>query len=137
LQNNRNDLCNKIIKMPIEPETITKEQVEVETETMVAEENQTIVHCICGVDAAYRIWPTTYLIEHGTGNRTKLVTAFNVSFYPGWTLKNAGQKFTLIFEGLSRNCAVFDLKEEIPQEGGFEVRGIVRNKSDVYTVNIG
>jgi hypothetical protein len=32
---------------------------------------------------------------------------------------------------------VFDLKEEIPQEGGFEVRGIVRNNSDVYTVDIG
>jgi hypothetical protein len=123
--------------MPINPEILTKEETEIQTETMVAEENQTIVHCICGVDAAYRIWPTTYLIEHGTGGRAKLVTAFNVSFYPHWTLKNAGQKFTLIFEGLSRNCSMFDLKEEIPQEGGFFVREILRNGSDVYTVNIG
>lgn len=123
--------------MPLKPEIITKEKEEVVIDTLVAEENQAIVHCICSMDAAYRIWPTTYLIEHGTGNRAKLVTAFNVSFYPYWTLKNSGQKFTLIFEGLSRNCAVFDLKEEIPQEGGFEVKGIVRNGSDVYTVTIG
>jgi hypothetical protein len=103
--------------MPTDPEI--QEQTEVETETLVAEEGQTIVHCICGLDAAYRIWPSTFLIEHGSGNQAKLVTAFNVSFYPYWTLKNAGQKFTLIFEGLSRECSVFDLKEEIPQEGGF------------------
>lgn len=125
--------------MPTDPEILTKEQTETETETetLVAEEGQTIVHCICAVDAAYRIWPTTYLIERGTGNRAKLVTAYNVSFYPYWTLKNAGQKFTLIFEGLSRNCSEFDLKEEIPQEGGFQVSGILRNETDVYIVNIG
>lgn len=123
--------------MPTKPEIITKVEEEVETETMVAEEGQTIVHCICGMDAAYRIWPTTFLIEHGTGKRAKLVTAFNVSFYPYWTFKNKGQKFTLIFEGLSRNCALFDLKEEIPEDGGFYVQGILRNNSDVYDVNIG
>lgn len=117
------------------PEIITQEATAVET--MVAEENQTIVHCICAADAAYRIWPTTFLTEHGTGRRAKLITAFNITFYPYWTLKNAGQKFTLIFEGLSRNCVMFDLKEEIPQEGGFEVKSIARNNSDVYTVTIG
>lgn len=122
--------------MPNQPEIITRQQ-EAQTETMAAEENQTVVHCICGMDAAYRIWPTTYLIEYNTGQRAKLVTAFNVSFYPYWTIKEAGQKFTLVFEGLSRNCVIFDLKEEIPQEGGFEVNGITRNGSDVYTVTIG
>ncbi|MCW3070725.1 MAG: hypothetical protein JWO44_615 [Bacteroidetes bacterium] len=120
-----------------EPEIITEQEEEVATETMVAEENQVIVHCVCAMDAAYRIWPSTFLIEHSTGKRAKLVTAFNISFYPYWTLKNAGQKFTLIFEGLSRNCIMFDLKEEIPQEGGFHVKSILRNNSDVYTVTIG
>lgn len=105
-------------------------------ETMVAEEGQTIVHCICGQEAFYRIWPSTFLIEHATGQKARLVTAFNVTFYPDWTPKSAGQKFTLIFEGLSKSCVVFDLKEIIPQEGGFEVNSIVRNNSDVYTVNI-
>ena len=123
--------------MPIQTETITEVKEETAVETLAAEENQTIVHCVCSMDAAYRIWKTTFLIEHATGKRAKLLTAFNISFYPYWTLKSAGQKFTLIFEGLSRNCIMFDLKEEIPQEGGFEVKSILRNKSDVYTVEIG
>jgi len=123
--------------MPTKPEIITEVKEETETETMVAEEGQTIVHCICRQEAAYRIWPTTFLVEHGTGKRAKLLTAFNITFYPYWTLKNAGQKFTLIFEGLSRNCVMFDLREEIPQEGGFEVKAILRNSSDVYTVDLG
>jgi hypothetical protein len=29
---------------------------------------------------------------------------------------------------------MFDLIENIPQEGGFEVRNIVRNNNDVYVV---
>lgn len=115
-----------------------QEEIELETalQTEVAEEGQTIVHCICGQDAAYRIWPSTYLIEYGSNKKAKLITAFNISFYPYWTLKNQGQKFTLLFEGLSKDCAVFDLIEQIPQDGGFEVKSIVRNQTDVYTVNI-
>ncbi|MDQ3048378.1 MAG: hypothetical protein M3R27_12575 [Bacteroidota bacterium] len=122
--------------MDNQPEVITEAKEEIAVETLVAEEGQTIVHCVCGSEAAYRIWPSTFLIEHSTGRRAKMVTAFNISFYPHWTLKNAGQQFTLIFEGLSRDCSKFDLKEEIPQEGGFEVKGILRNGSDVYRVKI-
>ena len=113
-------------------ETATEELTEVKT--LQSEERQTIVHCSCGEDYAYRVWPSTFLIEHGTGKRASLITAFNISFAPQWTL-NDGKGFTLIFEGLSRECAVFDLKEIIPQEGGFEVLGIARNKTDVYHVN--
>src|SRR6218665_1873247 len=108
-------------------ETATEELTEVKT--LQSEERQTIVHCSCGEDYAYRVWPSTFLIEHGTGKRASLITAFNISFAPQWTL-NDGKGFTLIFEGLSRECAVFDLKEIIPQEGGFEVLGIARNKTD-------
>lgn len=99
-----------------------------------SEERQTIVHCTCQEDYAYRVWPTTYLIEHGTGKRAKLITAFNISFAPQWTL-NDGKGFTLVFEGLSKECSVFDLKEIIPQDGGFEFPDIPRNKIDVYQVN--
>jgi hypothetical protein len=123
--------------MSTDPEIITEVKEETAIETMLAEESQVVVHCICSMEAAYRIWPTTFLIENGTGKRAKLLTAFNISFYPYWTFKNRGQKFTLIFEGLSRNCVLFDLKEEIPQEGGFHVKSILRNSTDVYTVEIG
>jgi len=104
-----------------------------EVKTLQSEERQTIVHCSCGGDYAYRVWPSTFLIEHGSGKRAKLITAFNISFAPQWTL-NDGKGFTLIFEGLSKACAVFDLKEFIPQEGGFEILGIKRNHTDVYQV---
>jgi len=112
--------------------TETEELTEVKT--LESEERQTIVHCSVSDDYAYRIWPSTFLVEHGTGRRAKLVTAFNISFAPQWTL-NDGKGFTLIFEGLSKGCSVFDLKEIIPQEGGFEVNGIKRNNSDVYQVS--
>ena len=105
----------------------------IEVKTLQSEERQTIVHCSCGDDYAFRVWPSTFLIEHGTGKQAKLITAFNISFAPLWTL-NDGKGFTLIFEGLSKECSVFDLKEIIPQEGGFEVKGIKRNHSDVYRV---
>lgn len=113
--------------------TETEELTEVKT--LESEERQTIVHCTCREEFAYRVWPSTYLIEHGTGRKAKLVTAFNISFAPVWTM-NDGKGFTLIFEGLSKGCAVFDLKEIIPQEGGFEVKNIRRNNSDVYLVNL-
>ncbi len=106
-----------------------------EVKTLQSEERQTIVHCICGDIYAYRVWPSTFLIEHGTSRRAKLITAFNISFAPTWTL-NDGRGFTLIFEGLSKECSVFDLKEIIPQEGGFEVNGIHRNNTDVYQVTV-
>lgn len=123
----------------IETEKITRTKTEVkeEVKTLESEERQTIVHCTCGSPEdvyAVRIWPSTYLIEHGTDRRAKLITAFNISFAPQWTL-NDGKGFTLIFEGLSKGCTSFDLKEIIPQEGGFEVLNIQRNQMDVYQVS--
>jgi hypothetical protein len=125
----------------IETEEITKRKTKTKTETveevkvLESEERQTIVHCSCSSrgDEAYRIWPSTYLVEHGSDRRAKLITAFNISFAPQWTL-NDGRGFTLIFEGLSKGCKSFDLIEMIPQAGGFEVFNIPRNKTDVYRV---
>ncbi len=108
---------------------------ETEVKTLESEERQTIVHCMCPAaeDSAYRIWPSTFLIEHGTNKKVRLITAFNISFAPQWTL-NDGKGFTLIFAGLSKSCRSFDLVEEIPQAGGFEVYNIPRNEMDVYHV---
>jgi hypothetical protein len=111
--------------------TETEELTEVKI--LESEERQTIVHCTCGEDYAYRIWPSTFLIEHGGGKRAKLITAFNISFAPQWTV-NDSKGFTLIFEGLSKGCTKFDLKEIIPQDGGFEALDIPRNNMDVYEV---
>lgn len=108
-------------------------EIENEVKVLESEERQTIVHCSVNYDYAYRIWPSTYLIEHGSHKRAKLITAYNISFAPQWTL-NDGRGFTLIFEGLSKECKLFDLKEIIPHDGGFEVLNINRNASDVYHV---
>lgn len=123
--------------MMIETLTISKTKTEIKSEvkTFESEERQTIIHCNCisNGDDAYRIWPSTYLVEHGSDKRIKLVTAFNISFAPQWTI-NDGKGFTLIFEGLSKDCKSFDLIEMIPQAGGFEVFNIPRNNMDVYQV---
>jgi hypothetical protein len=115
---------------------ITEIESQVEIKTLESEERQTIVHCRCNGEGseAYRIWSSTYLVEHGSDRRAKLITAFNISFAPQWTL-NDGRGFTLIFEGLSKNCKSFDLTEVIPQAGGFEVFNIPRNNMDVYQVS--
>jgi hypothetical protein len=116
-------------------ETITETQTVQETEVIESEERQTIVHCYCSPEEseAYRIWPSTFLVEKESGRKAKLITAFNISFAPVWTF-NDGKGFTLIFEGLSKGCTSFDLIESIPQAGGFEIRNIPRNHSDVYQV---
>jgi len=44
--------------------------------------------------------------------------------------------FTLFFASLPKSCEVFDLFEDIPEEGGFEVQGMKRNTNDVYYVNL-
>ena len=120
--------------METEEITEVKTEVKIEVKTLESEERQTIVHCTCGEDYAFRIWPSTFLIERETDKRARLITAFNISFSPQWTL-NDGRGFTLIFEGLSKGCVSFDLKEIIPQEGGFEVKDIKRNHMDVYHVS--
>lgn len=110
------------------------------TKPLEETERQTIVHCSHFLEAGdgIRIWKTTYLVEIPTGRKRKLLHAENISIYPTWTIMDKGgnYKFTLIFEGLSKDCGSFDLIEEIPQPGGFECRGIKRNQTDVYRVTI-
>ena len=116
-------------------ETETEVEHATEIETKVSEERQTIVHCTCTTAELYRIWTSTFLVEHGTGKKAKLVSTYNISLAPEWTANN-GKGFTLIFEGLSKECSVFDLIEIIPQSGAFEVKGIIRNNTDVYRIQV-
>lgn len=108
----------------------------VETKTLEDAERQTVVHCHYDAQMAVRVWPSTFLVELESGRRAKLITAFNISFAPEWTYGNSEPVFTLIFEGLSEGCAVFDLVEDIPLPEPFIVKGIVRNQTDVYTISI-
>jgi hypothetical protein len=107
----------------------------------VLEDSYVYVHCYFNnpsKDMLIRIWRTTYLIDKASGSRSKLIHAENISFAPVWTQIPDGSQFSflLIFEGLPKSCQIFDLIEDIPQAGGFEVRNVSRNDSDVYHLDI-
>lgn len=104
--------------------------------TLIESERQTIVHIEILAGGNMRIWPSTYLIENETGNRLKLLKSFNISNYPQWQYIQKGGNFTLIFEGLSKDCRVFKLIEIIPQSGAFLFENIKRNESDVYRISL-
>ena len=89
-------------------------------------------------DSLIRIWKTTFLIDLGSGSRSKLIHAENISFAPVWTMISDQQvhTFLLIFEALPKSCKLFDLVEEIPQPGGFHVEKIHRNPTDVYHIHL-
>ena len=126
--------------------TITIARPEVEISNAVKEltklqpENFTILHCSMEADdeTLIRIWPQTYIVED-TGERKKMLHAFNISLMPNWTipiLHGNKAKFTLVFEGLSKACKNFFMVEFIPAPNGFFTNDILRNKTDVYQVEV-
>lgn len=124
--------------------TIAKPQVEVDEAVKLLldeqEEKCTIVHChfYAASETMVRIWPSTYLIEDN-GARRKMIKAFNISLMPQWTYHPEPTgviRFTLVFEGLGKNCSTFELLEEIPEPFGFYTDVITRNSTDVYQVQV-
>ena len=107
-----------------------------------SEESQVVIHCSYagGMFGGHkiRIWKSISLIPRNSTEKCKLVHAERVSIAPAWTevppLKLFS--FTLIFTGLPKDCVLFDLIEDIPKPNGIIVKGIRRNRSDVYTVDI-
>lgn len=127
----------EVIAKPI----IAKELLE-SLQTEIEEEKQVIVHC-CFPASPFlgnliRIWNTTYLLDNSSSHKSKLIHAENITIYPNWTAVPFMRDFwfTLIFSGLPKDCTSFDFKEIIPEEGGFFVKSIKRNGSDVYRIKI-
>jgi hypothetical protein len=119
-----------------EPETI--EQIVEIPKELVEEQGIVVVHCRYSGGGLIRVWRSTFLLDHSSNHRSKLLHAENISLYPVWTPieGNSGLNFTLYFEALPKGCTKFDLHEIIPQSGGFFVEGITRNDLDVYRVEI-
>ncbi|CAA7387576.1 type 1 periplasmic-binding domain-containing protein [Chryseobacterium fistulae] len=120
---------------------IAKELLE-SLQPKIDEEKQVIVHC-CFPASPFlgnliRIWHTTYLFDNHSEHQSKLIYADNITIFPHWTHVPFMQDFwfTLVFSGLPKECKSFNLKEVIPEEGGFFVESIVRNSLDVYRVKI-
>ena len=85
-----------------------------------------------------RIWKSTYIKPNNSDEVYKLIDKFNIAFPPKWTKIDVCKItwFTLVFEGLPKNCKSFDLIEDALEGGGFHFKNIKRNSSDVYTLEI-
>ena len=95
--------------------------------SQVQQEGMVIVHCHYEVEeeGGIRIWQSTFLVDKGSGERSHLHHAENISVAPIWTLVPAGKtyRFTLIFSLLPKSCEFFDLLEDIPEWAGLKFRG--------------
>jgi hypothetical protein len=124
--------------------TTSKPKIKIDEEILTflqtEEQKTTIVHCriYSPLPTLARIWDSTYLLEEN-GNKVQLIKAFNISIAPNWTLFSPEGNFlhfTLLFEGLSKGCTLFQLVEDIVEPGGFFSDRIQRNKTDVYEVEL-
>lgn len=114
---------------------IFKPDISFEARLEEDEEKQTIVHCHLFDFSKIRIWPTTFLIQED-GSRKELLHAYNIPAYPVWKDIFGDHRFTLVFTALDAGCKLFDLLEDITEEGNFHVRNIHRNSSDVYNLEL-
>lgn len=121
----------------------THEETEVITlvGTAAMDDAHVYVHCHCRhatEGLLVRIWKTTFLIDDASHARSSLVHVENISMAPDWTAIPPARhySFLLIFTRLPADCKAFDFVEEIPQPGGFTVRNIPRNETDVYHIEL-
>lgn len=105
------------------------------------DESFVYVHCHVnsgGQEMLVRIWKDTFLMDRGTSNKSSLIHAENITYAPRWTFIPAHQpySFLLIFSSLPKSCKQFDLVEQAAGSGGFLVKNIPRNETDVYRVQV-
>lgn len=125
----------------VDPKRKVSRLVKKKLQCEIQEEAQVIVHCSYTGDkegSLIRIWKSTFLVPHESNKKSSLIHCDNISLYPSWTPvePNNTLVFTLAFSTLPKSCKMFDLIESIPEPGGFEVKNIRRNKTDVYRVKI-
>src|SRR5262245_35369040 len=131
----------KVIEPPVKIKPAVDVDVLTSVDASTLEDSFVYVHCYFHnqwKDMLIRIWQNTWLIDQASGSRSKLIHAENITYAPTWTLIPDGQTYTflLIFSGLPKSCQMFDLLEDIPQAGGFHVKDISRNQTDVYHINL-
>lgn len=136
-------VCKGGIKILDPKIKIPKPELSSELKILPNTESQIIVHGFLKNTSDWpeliRIWSSTFLIAQNSMHKSRLIYFENISLYPCWTTieTHSVHNFTLIFGGLPKSCKVFDLVEEIPQSGGFEIRNVLRNTTDVYRIDFG
>ncbi len=123
----------------VSPDTLVSEEIKQSLLANTDLEGQVTIHVEYEVKQpgeALRIWPTTYLVTQEGGDKCKLITFEKISLAPFWTIlwKKGTFRFTLVFSPLPKSCKLFHLWEDIDQPGGFLIRNIKRNQTDVYEV---
>lgn len=125
--------------------SIAKPEVDVEVLSRIdpgtLDDSFVYVHCYFrnkSENMLIRIWKTTYLVDSDSGTRSKLLHVENISLAPVWTQVPTGAtySFLLIFSGLPKSCIKFDLVEDISEPGGFLIKDISRNETDVYHIEV-
>lgn len=126
-------------------EPTVKPTVDVDTlisiDPVILEDSFVYLHCHfenTSDEMLIRIWRTTFLIDKNSATRSQLVHVENISIAPQWTMipRKGDFTFLLIFGGLPKTCLQFDMIEEISQPGGFHIKSIKRNETDVYHIDI-
>ena len=129
-------LVENTLEIITRPEVVLDAGLLESLQTLHQEENQVIVHVHLKIrfqPLGIRIWPNTLLIPCGGGSSAKMIQSIGISKAPQWMSINKNTcVFTLIFEGLTKDCQVFDLVEDIPSPNRFQYMGIVRNQTDAY-----
>ena len=128
-------------ELPVKTKPEVGEEVLTSIDPSTLEDSYVYVHCHfnnTSDDMLIRIWRSTFLIDRASGARSSLIHVENISYAPMWTLIPGKGRFSflLIFTSLPKDCIVFDLLEDIPQAGGFNIQGIQRNELDVYHVDV-
>jgi len=121
------------------PKVELDQDVKTLIKSQTQEEKQVVVHCT-SISTTVRVWPSTFLFDKSSSHRSKLIANYNIPLAPTWKhfYGDNPARFTLIFEALSKECTVFDLRELLPPQAGngspFNAFNIKRNKQDVYEI---
>lgn len=122
----------------------TKQKIAVSISSEVrqqqAEQGSTILHCRIKSAERLQICKSTYLRQNSGGIKS-LVHAEGIAVEPEWTVvSKSNYVFTLVFEGLDKECTSFEMVEDeplnTPYESNFYVKPTPRNSTDVYNVQI-
>ncbi len=97
---------------PVTSKPVFRPDINFKLDEQFLEERTTIVHCTYSSWGTIRIWPSTFLVQQD-GQRKRLLHAFNIAEYPTWKWVEKDHEFTLIFEGLDKDCALFNLFEGV------------------------
>lgn len=125
----------------IQPAVEISEETREKLLSLICDERQVIIHCklFNPYPWAYaRIWETTYLIDHETDHRSRLLYVDGIPKFPYSTEMAMGATlyFTLIFSALPKFCTTFKFLEQTAGKIGFHVPMIKRNTADVYNIDL-